>query len=91
MGHYIPVFNEDVIKMPCFNLDAGLTHWGRVTRLYVSNLTIIGSDNGLSLGGRQAITRTNAEILLIRPLETNFSEILIEIYIVSFKKLQNVV
>ena len=24
-----------------------LTHWGRVTHIFVSNLTIIGSDNGL--------------------------------------------
>ena len=32
-----------------------LTHWGRVTHICVSNLTIIGSDNGLSPGRRQAI------------------------------------
>ena len=25
-----------------------LTHWGRVTHIYVGNLTIIDSDNGLS-------------------------------------------
>ena len=30
-------------------------HWGRVTHICVSNLTIIGSDNGLSPGRRQAI------------------------------------
>ena len=39
-----------------------LTHWGRVTHIYVSNLTIIGSDNGLSPGRRQAIIWTNAGI-----------------------------
>ena len=33
----------------------GLTHWGRVTHICVSNLTIIGSDNGLSPERRQAI------------------------------------
>ena len=33
-----------------------LTHWGRVTYICVGNLTIIGSDNGLSPGRRQAIT-----------------------------------
>ena len=33
-----------------------LTHWGRVTHICVANLTIIGSDNGLSPGRRQAIT-----------------------------------
>ena len=32
-----------------------LTHWGRVTNICVSNLNIIGSDNGLSPGRRQAI------------------------------------
>ena len=42
-------------------------------------LSIIGSDNGLSPGRRQAIIWTNAGILLIEPLGTNFSEILIEI------------
>ena len=41
----------------------------------VSKLTIIGSDNGLSPGRRQAIIWTNAGIVLIGPLETNFSEI----------------
>ena len=51
-----------------------LTHWGRVTHICVSRLTITGSDNGLSPGRRQAIIRTNAGILLIRPLGTNFSE-----------------
>ena len=32
-----------------------LIHWGRVTYIRVSNLTIIVSDNGLSPGRRQAI------------------------------------
>ena len=66
---------------------AGLTHWGRVTHICVSKLTIIGSDNGLSPNRRQAIIWTNAGILLIGPLRTNFSEILIEIYVFSFKKI----
>ena len=52
-----------------------LTHWGRVTHICVGKLTIIGSDNGLSPGRRQAIIWTNAGILLIWPLGTNFSEI----------------
>ena len=51
-----------------------LTHWGRVTHICVSNLTIIGSDNGLSPGRRQAIIWTNTGILLIGPLRTNFNE-----------------
>ena len=64
-----------------------LTHWGRVTHICVSKLTIIGSDNGLSPGRRQAIIGTNAGILLIRPLGTNFSELLIGIQTFSFKKM----
>ena len=64
-----------------------LTHWGRVTHICVGNLTIIGSDNGLSPGRRQAITWTNVGILLIGHLGTNFSEMLIEIHTFSFKKI----
>ena len=50
-------------------------------------LTIIGSDNGLVPGLRQAIIWTNAGILLIGPLGTNFSEILTGIQIFSFKNM----
>ena len=64
-----------------------LTHWGRVTHIWVSKLIIIGSDNGLSPGRRQAIIWTNAGILLIGPLGTNFNEILIEIHTFSFMKM----
>ena len=64
-----------------------LTHWGRVTQICVSKLTIIGSDNGLSPGRRQVIIWTNDGILLIRTLGTNFSEILSEIHSFSFKKM----
>ena len=64
-----------------------LTHWGRVTHICVSNLTIIGSDNGLSPGRQQAITWTNVGILFIGPLGTNFSEILIGIWTFSFRKI----
>ena len=53
--------------------------------LYISKLTIIGSDNGLLPGRHQAIIWTNAGILLIGPLGTNFSEILIEIHTFPFK------
>ena len=52
-----------------------------------SKQTIIGSDNGLSPGRRQAIIWTNNGILLIGPLGTNFSEILIKIYLFLFKKM----
>ena len=59
-----------------------------MTHICVSNPTIIGSDNGLSPDRRQAIIWTNARILLIGPLGTNCSEILIEILNVSLKKMR---
>ena len=65
-----------------------LTHWGRVTHICVSVLTTIGSDNDLSPGRRQAIIWTNAGILLIGPLGTNFSKISIKILIFSLKKMR---
>ena len=71
----------------CFSRNV-LTHWGRVTHICVSKLTIIGSNNGLSPGRRQAIIWTNAGILLIGPSGTNFNEILIEILTFSFKKMR---
>ena len=64
-----------------------LTHWGWVMHICITKLTIIGSDNGLSPGQRQAIIWTNTGILLIGPLGTHFSEILIEIDIFSFRKM----
>ena len=67
--------------------DYFLTHWGRVTHICVSKLTIIGSDNGLSPGRHQATIWTNAGILLIAPLGTNFSENVVEIHIFSFRKM----
>ena len=55
---------------PCVN---ALIHWGRVTHICVSELTIIGSVNGLSPGRRQAIIWNNDGLLLIEPLGTNFN------------------
>ena len=54
-----------------------LSHRDRVTQICVSKFTIIDSDNGLSPIWCQAIIWTNAGIMLIRTLGTNFSEILI--------------
>ena len=64
-----------------------LTHCGRVTHICVSNLTIIGSDNGLLPDRHQAIICTNDGIVLIGPIGRNSSEILIKIYTFSFKEL----
>ena len=58
-----------------------------MTHICVGKLTIICSVNGLSPGRRQAIIWTNTGLLLIRHLETNFSEILIGIQTFSFKKM----
>ena len=58
-------------------LQLGIDHW----------MVIIGSDNGLSPGWCQAIIWTNAGILFIGPSGTNFSEILIDVLTVSFKKM----
>ena len=79
------------VSMNVFNsafMYYGLTHWGRVTHICVGKLTIIGSDNGLSPGRRQAIIWTNAGILLIGPLGTNFSENLIRIQTFSFTNIR---
>ena len=48
---------------------AFLTHWSRETRvyIYIGNLTIIGSENGLSSDRRQIIIWTNAGKLLFGP------------------------
>ena len=70
----------------------GLTHWGRVMHICVGNLTNIGSDNGLSPGRCQAIIwsrdRSNAGILLLGLVGTNFSETWIQIQIFSLKKIR---
>ena len=59
-------------------LHHGLTHWGRIT-----NLCITDSNNALSPGWCQTIILSNAGILLIWPLGTNFNII----HIFSFKKM----
>ena len=64
--------NPSLIQMHFFMV---LAHWGWVTRICVGELTIIGSDNGLSPGPHQTIIWTSARIWLIWPLGTNFSKI----------------
>ena len=75
------------IGWSCIILCCKLTHWGRLTHIWVGNLTIVGSNNGLSPGRREAIIWTNAGTLLIRSLEINLSEILIEIPTFLFTKM----
>ena len=52
----------------------------------VANLTMIVLDNGLSPDRRQAITWTNAGILLIGPLRTNFSDVFIKNLIIFIQE-----
>ena len=58
-----------------YGANGQITHWGRVTHICIGKLTIIGLDNGLPPERHKAIISTNAGILLIGPLGTNFSEI----------------
>ena len=87
---FVSPYGDCRILMDAWTIRAltGLTHWGRVTHICVIKLTIIGSDNGLSPDRRQAVIWTNAGLLWIGPLGTNFSEILIEILTFSFKKMR---
>ena len=62
------------------------SHWGRVMHISINNLTIIGSDNGLSPGWCQPIISLNAGILLIQTLGTSVSEILNEIHTFSYSR-----
>ena len=84
---------QNLIKMCCIRVISvtanhyWLTHWGRVTHVCVGKLTIIAVYNDLSPGQRQAIIWINAHLLSIGPLWTNFSEIWIEIHIISFEKI----
>ena len=77
----------EIQKFMCYLHISSLSHWGRVMHICVGNLTIIGPDNGLSPGWRQAIIWTNSVILLIGPWGTNFSEILIGVQAFLFKKM----
>ena len=62
------------------NVQCHLTHWGRMTHIFVSKLT--------TTGRRQAIIWINAVILFTGPLGTKFSEILIEIHTFSLNKIR---
>ena len=67
--------------------DNELTLWGRVTCICVGKLAIISSVNGLAPGRRPVIIWTNAGILSILTLGTNFSDNLSEMHAVLFKKM----
>ena len=81
------IYRQQVINLIWLTHKTWLYHWGRVTHICVNKSISIASDNGLSPGRRQVIIWTNAGILSIGPLGTNFSEILIEIQTFSLKKI----
>ena len=72
-------FDAFPISKMLYILHTALTHWGRVTHICVSKLTVIGR--------RQAIIWTNAWMLLIGPLVKYISEIVIAIQTFSFAKM----
>ena len=65
-------------------------HFRHASKYYInsSSAAYICSGNGLSPVRRKAITLTYAGLLSIGPLETNFSEIRIEIQNVLYMKMQ---
>ena len=63
-----------------------LIHWSRVTHICIGNLTIIGSNNVLVPGRRQAIISTIDGTLLMGQLGIYLCDILIKIQIFGVKK-----
>ena len=70
-----------------FPLRDRLINWGQVKLICVIKLTIIVSDNGLSLGRCRSVIHTNDGLLSNGTMATIFSGILSEIYIFSFKQI----
>ena len=92
IGHYFNLKRLDICLIILLSYKIASSWWHSKLieaewRICVSKLTIIISDNGLSPGRRQAIIWTNGGILLIQTLGANFSEILSELHIFSFKKM----
>ena len=69
--------NNDLENIYFFIITMPVNSLRPTVHICINKLTIIGSDDGLSPARHQAIIWTNAGISLIRPLVTNFSEILI--------------
>ena len=87
-----PVGNKSssVQVMACCQEAIKLAHTHPPTYMYMSlKWTIIDSGTGLSPVRRQAITWTNAGLLSIGLVGTNFSEILIRILLSSFRKMHS--
>ena len=76
----VPVSGIILLVGALLNCSPYSKHWGRVTKICIGKLTIIGSDNGLLPGRRQVIIWNNAGIwiLLIGTLETNLMKFYLE-------------
>ena len=55
------------------NFHKNLTHWGWVTHICVSNLTIIGSDNGLSPDRHQTNAENFVDWTLVNKFQRNLN------------------
>ena len=82
------IYSYSFITKNFCTLASSLTHWGQVMHICISKFPVIGSDNGLFPERCQAIICTNAGILLIGPLGTNFNEILSGILTSSLKNIR---
>ena len=79
------IFRDDYVNLKEPKAYMFLTYWGQDTYMCISTLTIVVSGDGFLPSRCQVIIRTNAGILLIGPIGTNFNEILIENHTSSFK------
>ena len=79
--YLLPTVSHFILSSMC------LTHLPLVPHICISGSGQHASDNGLSPIRHQAIIWTNAGLLSIGPLGTNFSEILIKIQNFSFTKM----
>ena len=85
--HLFVFYTYPILIYKVCKKESVLTHWGRVTHKCISKLIIIGLDNGLAPGWRQAIIWTNAGIMLMGTLGIHLNEILSKVHTYSFKRM----
>ena len=84
VSFYILIFWQVSLQLSIRNIYIIEAEWRIYASVNISSLV----DNGLLPGRLQAIIWTNAGVLLIQTLGTNFGEILSEIHTFSFKEMQ---
>ena len=82
-----PFYFKWIWEIRWYTITGISTHTSRAMHLWVSDPTNIDSDNGLLPGECPTIISTNAGILLVGPLQTNFNDILFEIQKFSCNKM----